>query len=202
MRDENNEAVPRPKQHDLYVCVDQVNETIYTDQIGEFPITSSRGNKYIMIMCEIDENAVLVEPMKNKTEDEMVETYQKMIDRLKTGGISRKSTSWIMKFRQSTKNQWRPMAWHGNSSRLGCIEEMQQKKLRKRLKDTLSPSFAASPHISHSRNGISCYRKPKSHAISFINRKLRPMCRHKHTHLDPMLQPHALGTIRICSANP
>ena len=40
-----------------------------------------------MMMCEIDGNAVLVEPTKNKTEDEMVETYQKMIDRLKTGGI-------------------------------------------------------------------------------------------------------------------
>ena len=87
VRDENNEAVPRTKQHDLYVCLDQVRDTIYTDQTGEFPITSSRGNKYIMIMCYIDGNAVLVEQMKNKTEDEMVETYQKMIDRLKTGGI-------------------------------------------------------------------------------------------------------------------
>ena len=38
-----------------------------------------------MIMCEIDGNAVLVEPMKNKTEEEMVETYQIMIDRIKTG---------------------------------------------------------------------------------------------------------------------
>ena len=48
---------------------------------------SLRGQKYIMIMCDIDGNAVLVEPMKNKTEDAMVEKYQKMIDQLKTGGI-------------------------------------------------------------------------------------------------------------------
>ena len=34
VRDENNEAVPRTKKHDLYVCVDQVKETIYTDQTG------------------------------------------------------------------------------------------------------------------------------------------------------------------------
>ena len=39
-----------------------------------------------MIMCKIDGNTVLVEPMKNKTEEEMVETYQIIIDRLKTGG--------------------------------------------------------------------------------------------------------------------
>ena len=37
-------------------------------------------------MCEIDGNAVLVEPMRNKTEYTMVEAYQKMIDRLKTVG--------------------------------------------------------------------------------------------------------------------
>ena len=92
VRDENNEAVPRTKQHDIYVRVDQVKDTIYTDQTGKFPITSSRGHKYIMIVCEIDGNAVLMEPMKNKTEDEMVETYQKMIDRLKTGGIFPKKT--------------------------------------------------------------------------------------------------------------
>ena len=80
VRDENNEDVPRTKQHDIYVRVDQVKDTIYTDQTGKFPITSSRGHKYIMIIFEIYGNAVLVEPMKNKTEDKMVETYQKMID--------------------------------------------------------------------------------------------------------------------------
>ena len=67
--------------------MDQVKDTIYTNQTGKFPTTSSRGHKYIMIMCEIDGNAVLVEPMNNKTEDAMVKTNQKMIDRLKTGGI-------------------------------------------------------------------------------------------------------------------
>ena len=45
-----------------------------------------------MIMCEIDANTVLVEPMRNKTEDEMIETYQKMIDRLKMGGIFSEKT--------------------------------------------------------------------------------------------------------------
>ena len=39
-----------------------------------------------MIMFKIDGNAVLVEPMRNKTEEEMVETYPKIIDQLKTGG--------------------------------------------------------------------------------------------------------------------
>ena len=83
---DSDEKVPQRKQNDIYVHVDQVKDTIYTDQMGELPIKSLRGHEYIMIMCEIDGNAVFVEPMKNKMEDAMVETHQKMIDRLKTGG--------------------------------------------------------------------------------------------------------------------
>ena len=62
VRNENNEAVPRTKQHDIYIDVDQVKDTIYTDQTGKFPITSSRGHKYIILMCKFDGNSVLVEP--------------------------------------------------------------------------------------------------------------------------------------------
>ena len=65
----NDEKVPRRKQNEIYVRVNQFKDTIYTNQTGKSPITSSRGHKYIMIMCEIDENTVLVEPMKKKTEE-------------------------------------------------------------------------------------------------------------------------------------
>ena len=83
---ENYKKVPRRKQHEIHVRVDQVKDTIYTDKTGKSPITSSRGHNCIMIMCGIDGNVVLVKPMKNKTEDAMVETYQKLIYRLKIGG--------------------------------------------------------------------------------------------------------------------
>jgi hypothetical protein len=32
---------------------------IYTDQTGRFPVVSSRGNKYIMILYDYDSNAIL-----------------------------------------------------------------------------------------------------------------------------------------------
>ena len=47
---DNDGKVSRRKQHDIYVRVDQVKDTIYTDQTGKFPITYSRGHKYIIIM--------------------------------------------------------------------------------------------------------------------------------------------------------
>ena len=54
------------KKYAIYVRVDQVKDTIYIDQTGKFPITPSSGHKYIMIMCEIDANAVFVELMTKK----------------------------------------------------------------------------------------------------------------------------------------
>ena len=67
-----------------------------------------------MIMCEIDGNKLLEEPMKNKTEDSMVETYQKMIERFKTRGIFLKNIFWIMKYQKNTKNQLIKMELNGS----------------------------------------------------------------------------------------
>ena len=55
--------------------------------MGKFPIMSSRGHKYIMILCAIDGNVLLDEPMKNKSEVAMVESYKNLIKRLNDAGI-------------------------------------------------------------------------------------------------------------------
>ena len=39
-----------------------------------------------MVMVEIDSNYILVEPMKNKTDDEMIATYQKLLKQIKRTG--------------------------------------------------------------------------------------------------------------------
>jgi hypothetical protein len=51
---------------------DKVECLIYTDQTGRFPKKSSIGNQYIMVLIEIDSNAILVEAMKNQTAGEMI----------------------------------------------------------------------------------------------------------------------------------
>ena len=55
---------------------------IYPDQTGKFPVHSSQGNQYLMIMCEIDSNAILMESMRDRTASGMIKTYQKMVDKL------------------------------------------------------------------------------------------------------------------------
>eukprot|EP00957_Ditylum_brightwellii_P160341 12205508-Ditylum_brightwellii.AAC.1 len=50
---------------------------IYTDQTGQFPAVSSRGNRYITVIYAYDANCILVEPMKNRTECSIIEAYEK-----------------------------------------------------------------------------------------------------------------------------
>jgi hypothetical protein len=53
------------KMRNVYTQKDMVRETIFSDQTGQFPIQSLHVNKYIMVMVEIDSNAIFFEPMKN-----------------------------------------------------------------------------------------------------------------------------------------
>ncbi len=54
------------KFRDIGIHVYNVRETIFSDQTGKFPKRSQKGYKYIMVMVEIDSNAILVEPMKSE----------------------------------------------------------------------------------------------------------------------------------------
>jgi hypothetical protein len=49
-----------------------VRKTMLSNQTGQFPIQSSCGNKYIMVVVEIDSNAILVKPMKNRKDAKMI----------------------------------------------------------------------------------------------------------------------------------
>lgn len=61
------------KVRDVYVKIDDVKETIYSDQTGQFPKRSKAGNRYIMVMVEINSSAILVEPMKSRKDEEMMQ---------------------------------------------------------------------------------------------------------------------------------
>jgi hypothetical protein len=63
---------------------------MWTDQTGRFPKKSSKGNQYIMVLTESDSDAILVEPMKNRTSGEMIRTYQTLVERLRVAGIAPK----------------------------------------------------------------------------------------------------------------
>ena len=66
--------------HECYFMIEPLATTgeTFSDQTGRFPVTSSKGNKYIMIMYNYDDNAILGEPMKSRTENEMVRAFTQL----------------------------------------------------------------------------------------------------------------------------
>ena len=75
------------KVRDVYTETYMVRETMFSDQTGQFPTRSQRGNKYIMVMVEIDSNAILVEPMKSRKDEEMIPAYDALLLQLERAGI-------------------------------------------------------------------------------------------------------------------
>jgi hypothetical protein len=51
---------------------------IYTDQTGRFPVVSSKCNKYIMILYDYDSNAIMAQPIKDRTAPELLRAFQVM----------------------------------------------------------------------------------------------------------------------------
>ena len=62
------------------------NHKIYTDQTGKYPITSIRGNKYILIIYVYDANAILAAPLKSRSGIHILEEYNKKLEHLNNGG--------------------------------------------------------------------------------------------------------------------
>jgi hypothetical protein len=63
---------------------------IYTDQTGRFPVVSSKGNKYIMILYDYDSNAILAQPIKDRTAPELLKAFQIMEHILVARGLKPK----------------------------------------------------------------------------------------------------------------
>jgi hypothetical protein len=60
---------------------------IYTDQTGRFPVISSKGNKYIMVLYDYDSNAILAKPIKDRTAPELLKAFQVMEQELVNRGL-------------------------------------------------------------------------------------------------------------------
>jgi hypothetical protein len=63
---------------------------IYTDQTGIFPVVSRKGNKYIMILYDYDSNAILAQPIKDRTAPELLRAFQGMEQEFVARGLKPK----------------------------------------------------------------------------------------------------------------
>jgi hypothetical protein len=63
---------------------------IYTDQTGRFPVVSSKGNKYIMKLFDYESNAILAQPIKDRTAPELLKAFQVVEQELVGRGLKPK----------------------------------------------------------------------------------------------------------------
>ena len=95
------------KVQDIYILTYNVREITFSEQTGQFPTRSKQGNKYIMIMVEIDSSAILVKPMKSRKDAKMIQAYNALLQQLQRAGISPKMHFIDNKVSETMKNHIR-----------------------------------------------------------------------------------------------
>ena len=60
---------------------------IYIDQTGRFPVTSSKGNKYILVTYHFESNTIHAEPLKTRSGLDLTAAYQKLHRLLTNRGL-------------------------------------------------------------------------------------------------------------------
>ena len=83
-----DDATEQPSTDEVTIRVHDTNETLFTDQTEQFPTTSSRGNRYQMILYHNTSNSIWVEPMKNRTEGEIIAARERALKRMKQHGVT------------------------------------------------------------------------------------------------------------------
>ena len=75
--------------------------TKYTDLTGQFPYQSLRGNNYVFVAYNSDQNTILVEPMPNREADIIISCWKKCYNSLINNGVV--TTHYIFDIKCSTE---------------------------------------------------------------------------------------------------
>jgi hypothetical protein len=79
--------IPITNTHKAFFRIEDLSNSIHTNQMGVFPFTSQRSNRYIMVAIHLDANYIFVEPMRSRTKIEMIWAYKKIINRMRLAGL-------------------------------------------------------------------------------------------------------------------
>jgi hypothetical protein len=74
------------KTHQVFAAMVDVGK-VYGDLTGRFPIQSSSGHHYILTLYDYDSNTISTEPMKNRTDREMIQAYTSLHNQFINAGL-------------------------------------------------------------------------------------------------------------------
>ena len=66
------------------ICDPTPTSKIYMDLMGKFPHTSSRGNKYLVVLHDHDSNAIVFKLIKTRQSKEILEALRKRENKIAT----------------------------------------------------------------------------------------------------------------------
>ena len=87
--------------YEVYLKIYDIQNKIYTDLTGRFPVTSIKGYEYIMVAFEADSNHIMAEPMKPRKASELTTVYAKILKMLTSRGLNPKLHILDNKFSQT-----------------------------------------------------------------------------------------------------
>ena len=74
------------RTHLCFVKCVEINGQIHSDLTGRFPVPSSRGNHYLLIVYDYDSNSILMAPTKSRKAADLLAAYKTIHQRLLKGG--------------------------------------------------------------------------------------------------------------------
>jgi hypothetical protein len=80
-------TAPLNVAHDVLIRTVDLHDTLYTDQTGRFPVVSSLGNRYVMVLHHVDSNSSWIEGLKNNSEGELILARRRALVRMTRRGI-------------------------------------------------------------------------------------------------------------------
>ena len=78
------------RTHYVYAVCVPITGQIFTDQTGQFPIPSTSGMKYLMILYDYDSNYIAAEPIPSRTQFQLLKAYQNLVKKLQFRGMKPK----------------------------------------------------------------------------------------------------------------
>ena len=90
--EEHDDAFPtaeplNARTHFCYATTVQASGQIHTDLTGKFIAESSTGNNYLFVLYDYDSNAILCEPIKNRTKHSILAAFQNLHGQLVKAGV-------------------------------------------------------------------------------------------------------------------
>ena len=88
----------------IFIKTIEISGKIPTDQIGAFPVTSSRDSKYLLVLADHDSNTILVAPIKSQAERELLRATKELYKHLTDRGLNPQILMLDNKCSQAIKN--------------------------------------------------------------------------------------------------